>query len=101
MEPEDGLVGYALVGVEFFMSIMFPTIFSLSIRGLGSRTKEGSSYVIMAIAGGAVFPVIMGRISDISNIQTSYLVPAACFLVIFYFALKNIKVKNLKIGVTH
>ncbi|HEX8358393.1 MAG TPA: L-fucose:H+ symporter permease, partial [Segetibacter sp.] len=67
---------YALVGVEFFMSIMFPTIFSLSIRGLGNKTKEGSSLVIMAIAGGAIFPVIMGRLSDASNIQLAYIVPA-------------------------
>jgi FHS family L-fucose permease-like MFS transporter len=50
---------YALMGVEFFMSIMFPTIFSLSIRGLGSKTKEGSSLLIMSIVGGAIFPVIM------------------------------------------
>lgn len=92
---------YALVGVEFFMSIMFPTIFSLSIRGLGSKTKEGSSLVIMAIVGGAVFPVIMGRVSDATNIQTSYLVPAVCFLVVFYFALKNFAVKKLNLVVSH
>ncbi len=92
---------YALMGVEFFMSIMFPTIFSLSIRGLGSRTKEGSSYVIMSIVGGAIFPVIMGRVSDISNIQTAYLVPAACFLFIFYFAFKNINIKNIKLATSH
>ena len=51
---------YALVGVEFFMSIMFPTIFSLSIRGLGARTKEGSSLVIMAIVGARFFPLLRG-----------------------------------------
>jgi FHS family L-fucose permease-like MFS transporter len=92
---------YALMGVEFFMSIMFPTIFSLSIRGLGSKTKEGSSLVIMAIVGGAIFPVIMGRVSDMSNIQTAYLVPAMCFIVIFYFALKNFSVKKLKMAMAH
>lgn len=92
---------YALVGVEFFMSIMFPTIFSLSIRGLGSRTKEGSSYVIMSIVGGAIFPVIMGKISDLSNIQIAYLVPAACYVVIFYFAVKNINVKQIKLSASH
>ncbi|HEX6892069.1 MAG TPA: L-fucose:H+ symporter permease [Chryseolinea sp.] len=86
---------YALIGVEFFMSIMFPTIFSLSISGLGPRTKEGASLVIMSIVGGAVFPVIMGRVSDVSNMQLAYLVPAACFIVILYFALKNANVKDL------
>ena len=92
---------YSLMGVEFFMSIMFPTIFSLSIRGLGSRMKEGSSYLIMAIVGGAVFPVIMGSISDMINIQIAYAVPAVCFLVVFYFALKNIKVKEVKLVTAH
>jgi FHS family L-fucose permease-like MFS transporter len=92
---------YALIGVEFFMSIMFPTIFSLSIYGLGSKTKEGSSLVIMAIAGGAVFPVIMGRLSDASNIQTAYIVPAVCFIVVLYFALRNLKVKDVQLTVAH
>ncbi len=92
---------YALMGVEFFMSIMFPTIFSLAIRGLGTKTKEGSSLVIMSIVGGAIFPVIMGRVSDASNIQTAYLVPAFCFLVILYFAMKNISVTKIKLAVSH
>ncbi|MDN5286372.1 MAG: L-fucose:H+ symporter permease [Mucilaginibacter sp.] len=92
---------FALIGVEFFMSIMFPTIFSLSIRGLGAKTKEGSSLVIMAIVGGAVFPPIMGRISDMTNIQIAYLVPAACFLFVFYFAIRNLKAKELKLTVAH
>lgn len=80
---------YALIGVQFFMSIMFPTIFSLSIYGLGEQTKLGSSLVIMAIAGGAIFPVFMGRISDLSSMQIAYVIPACCFLVVLYFALKT------------
>lgn len=92
---------YALMGVEFFMSIMFPTIFSLGIRGLGSKTKEGSSLIIMSIVGGAVFPVIMGRVSDASSIQTAYLVPATCFIVVLLFALKNIDVEKLKLSMAH
>jgi MFS transporter, FHS family, L-fucose permease len=92
---------YALMGVEFFMSIMFPTIFSLGIRGLGSKTKEGSSLIIMAIVGGAIFPVIMGRVSDASTIQFSYLVPAACFIVVFLFAMKNRDIEKLKLSIAH
>ena len=92
---------YALVGVEFFMSIMFPTIFSLSIRGLGSKTKKGASLVIMAIVGGAVFPVIMGGVSDRTNIQFSYIVPALCFFVILYFAIRNSKVKDVTLSRGH
>jgi len=92
----DGMFSiYALIGVEFFMSIMFPTIFSLSISGLGAKTKEGASLVIMSIVGGAIFPVIMGGVSDRTNIQLAYLVPAACFFVIFYFAIKNARIKNI------
>ena len=92
---------YALIGVEFFMSIMFPTIFALSIRGLGSKTKLGSSLVIMAIAGGAFFPVIMGQVSDLTTMQTAYLVPACCFLPILYFAVKNFTVKNVTLTASH
>lgn len=92
---------FALIAVEFFMSIMFPTIFSLSIRGLGAKTKEGSSLVIMAIVGGAVFPPIMGKLSDMTNIQVAYLVPALCFLFVFYFAIRNLKVKEVKLSVSH
>jgi FHS family L-fucose permease-like MFS transporter len=92
---------YTLMGVWFFMSIMFPTIFSLSIRDLGSKTKLGSSLVIMGIVGGAVLPPIMGRISDASNIQLSYLVPGICFVGILRFALKNLKVKKVEMVTGH
>jgi MFS transporter, FHS family, L-fucose permease len=98
----EGMVAiYALVGVQFFMSIMFPTIFALSIRGLGAKTKIGSSLVIMAIVGGAIFPVIMGQVSDVSSIQTAYMVPGVCFLVVLYFAIKNNSIKNVKLGASH
>jgi len=92
---------FALIGVAFFMSIMFPTIFSLSIRGLGSKTKLGSSLIIMGIVGGAVIPPIMGKVSDLSNIQYAYLVPIVCFLFIFYFAYRNLKVKKVEMVVAH
>ena len=79
---------FALIGVEFFMSIMFPTIFSLTLKGLGDKTKLASSLLVMAIVGGAIFPVLMGRISDAANIQYAYIVPAICFVVILYFAIR-------------
>ena len=84
---------YALIGVEFFMSIMFPTIFSLAINGLGEKTKMASSYLVMSIVGGAIFPVIMGKVSDMFNIQLAYIVPAVCFFMVLYFAIK-VKTKN-------
>lgn len=92
---------YALMGVPFFMSIMFPTIFSLSISGLGEKTKKGSSLLIMGIVGGAVIPLLLGRISDMSNIRVAYLMPLICFVYIFYFAVKNIRVKNIQQVISH
>ena len=98
----DGMLSvYTLILISFFMSIMFPTIFSLSIRGLGSRTKLGSSLVIMAIFGGAIIPPIMARIFDISNIHLAYLVPIICFAYIFYFASSNLKVEKLEMVAAH
>jgi FHS family L-fucose permease-like MFS transporter len=80
---------YALIGVEFFMSIMFPTIFSLSIEGLGTKKKLGSSFLIMAIVGGAVLPLIMGWMSDVSSMRYAYIVPAVCFVVVLLFAMRS------------
>jgi len=84
---------YAVMAVPFFMSIMFPTIFALGIKGLGEETKIASSFLVMSIVGGAVFPLIMGQISDLTggNIQLSYIVPLICFAVVLAFALKQRK----------
>jgi MFS transporter, FHS family, L-fucose permease len=87
----------ALGGLGFFMSIMFPTIFSLGIVGLKEDTKPASSLIVMAIIGGAVFPVIMGKIIDSSgdNIQMGYIVPFVCYFFVLYFGLVGHKVKNV------
>ncbi len=83
---------YALVGIAFFMSIMFPTIFSLGIQGLGSETKTGSSLIIMSIVGGALLPPLMGYVSDLTgDIQKGYFIPMICFLVVYYYATKGWK----------
>jgi FHS family L-fucose permease-like MFS transporter len=82
---------WALVLIGFFHSIMFPTIFALSIKNLGPLTKRGSSLQVMAILGGAVLPAIMGRISDATNIRTAFLVPLVCYVYIFYFAVSGYK----------
>jgi FHS family L-fucose permease-like MFS transporter len=78
---------WAIVLLGFFHSIMFPTIFALSLKSLGPYTKLGSSLLVMAIIGGAVCPVIMGRISDASNIQRAFVVPLICHAFVFYFAM--------------
>ncbi|MVN93143.1 L-fucose:H+ symporter permease [Mucilaginibacter aquatilis] len=93
---EGGYVIYALGGVGFFMSIMFPTIFALGVEGLGDDTKPGSSWLIMSIVGGAILPVIMGLIIDSNgdNVQSGYIVPLLCFLVILYFGLNGYKIRK-------
>jgi len=82
---------WAVVLIGFFHSIMFPTIFALSIKNLGPLTKRGSSLLVMSIIGGAIFPAIMGRISDASNIQRALVVPLLCYLFILYFGLSGYK----------
>jgi FHS family L-fucose permease-like MFS transporter len=86
---------YALIGICFFMSIMFPTIFSLGIKDLGSDTEMASSLIVMSIVGGAILPRIFGLISDgTGNIQLGYIVPLICFLVVAYFGWKGHEVKT-------
>jgi FHS family L-fucose permease-like MFS transporter len=91
---------YAVIGIAFFMSIMFPTIFSLGLKGLGKDTKFGSSLIVMAIVGGAVLPPVFGSIADFTgSIQNGHIVSAICFGVILLFALKGHKV--YKTGTAH
>jgi len=84
---------YALMIVPFFMSIMFPTIFALGINGLGEESKIASSFIVMAIVGGALFPLIMGKISDLNNgnIQLAYVVPMACLAVVAWYGFTQLK----------
>ena len=66
---EGSVAVYAVLGTNFFMSIMFPTIFALGVKGLGDHTKLGSSFIIMAIVGGAILPPVMGYMADEIGIQ--------------------------------
>ena len=92
---KGGYVIYSLGGLGFFMSIMFPTIFTLGIAELGNDTKTGSSLLVMSVVGGAVFPYIMGTVIDFNhdNIQAGYIIPLVCFIIILYFGLVGYKVK--------
>jgi FHS family L-fucose permease-like MFS transporter len=82
---------WALVSVGLFHSIMFPTIFTLGIRGLGPLTEEGSGLLIMAIAGGALV-IVQGWLADHYGLQTSFLLTAACELYVLFYALWGAKV---------
>lgn len=66
----------------FFMSIMFPTIFALGIHGLGQKAKVASSFIVMAIMGGALMPKLMGHIGDLYGMSVGFSVPAVCFIVV-------------------
>ena len=77
----------ALFLTYFFMSIMFPTIFSLGIHGLGSRAKQASSFIVMAIMGGAIMPKLMGHIADLNGMSAGFIIPLICFLWVTGYAL--------------
>ena len=84
---------YAVIGICFFMSIMFPTIFSLGIKDLKGDTEYGSSLIIMSIVGGAILPRFFGMIADSTgNIQHGYIIPLMCFAVILLFGWTGHKV---------
>ncbi len=76
-----GLLGaYGIVASSFFLGIMYPTIFALGLKGLGENTKLGGSMLVMAIVGGAVFPLIVGKIADATgSMALGYLVPLVCY----------------------
>ncbi len=80
---------YAIVGIAFFMSIMFPTIFALGIKDLGGDTEFGSSLLIMSIVGGAALAPVFGYITDQSNIQFAYAVPLISFAVVLYYGIRG------------
>lgn len=81
---------YAIVGITFFMSIMFPTIFAMGIEKTGADTKAASSLIIMSIVGGAIIPPVASQVTDFTgNIQLSYYVVLICFVVVLLFAMNN------------
>ncbi|WP_239461257.1 L-fucose:H+ symporter permease [Occallatibacter savannae] len=82
-----GWVGvYCLVATSFFMSTMYPTIFALGVKGLGTHTKTGGAIIVMSIVGGAAIPPLMGRVADLSSVAVSYAVPVLCFVGVALYA---------------
>lgn len=80
-----------LFGSYFFMSIMYPTIFAVGISGLRENTEKGSSLIVMAVAGGAVVPMLMGYIADVWTMAIGFLIPLICFVVIAIFGVSKLK----------
>jgi len=83
-----GWVGlWSIFMTSFFMSLMFPTIFALGLKGLGPNTKIGGSLIVMAVIGGAIFTPIMGRIFEATHsMATAMIVPLVCYAFITYYA---------------
>ncbi len=75
----------ALMLSYFFMSIMYPTIFALGIRGLGEQTKLAASWIVMSIVGGAIMPMLMGYLADEFSMRVGFLMPLGCFVVIMIY----------------
>ncbi|HWB25771.1 MAG TPA: L-fucose:H+ symporter permease [Chitinophagaceae bacterium] len=95
LSTKGWLAVYAVMASPFFMSLMFPTIFALGIKGLGEEAKYASSLLVMSIVGGGLVPVAMGLISDkTGSMQTAYIMPLLCFVVILFFGLKGYKMKG-------
>ena len=97
---------YAFLAGGLACSIMWPSIFSLALMGLGKYTAQGSAFLVMMILGGGIIPPIQGKLADIIGIHNSYIIPVLCFiyLTIFAFVVKSIlkkqgiEVDNLETG---
>jgi MFS transporter, FHS family, L-fucose permease len=85
---------YAILAVGLFNSIMFPTIFTLAIDGLGKNTAQGSGILCMAIVGGAIIPLIQGTLADSMGLHHSYVLPVLCYIFITYYGMKGYRADN-------
>ena len=88
----DGEIAmWSILVVGLFNSIMFPTIFSLAINGLGDATSNAAGVLCLAIVGGAIFPLIQGMLADMIGVQLSFILPALCYVYIAYYGLSGSK----------
>ena len=87
---------YAFLSGGLFCSIMWPSIFALSINGLGKYTSQGSSFLVMMILGGAIIPPLQGKLADIMGIHESYWIAVVCFIYLTYFAQKTENIIQIK-----
>jgi FHS family L-fucose permease-like MFS transporter len=80
---------YALIGIFFFMSILYPSIFAMGVRNVGGHTKKAGSYLVMTLVGGAIAPYCMGAIVDTYSTGAAFIVPLICFLVVAGYGIKQ------------
>ena len=105
-----GIIGlYALVSTSFFMSLMFPTIYGIALKGLGNDTKIGAAFLVMAIVGGAILPTLQGLIMDLGGsgyddililgvpeVNFSFILPLFCFLIVALYSYRVINIHLIK-----
>jgi FHS family L-fucose permease-like MFS transporter len=84
----------ALVAVSFCLSLMFPTIYGVALKGLGPATKFGAAGLVMAIVGGAIMPLVQGALVDATSPAISFIVPAVCFAAVGLYALYDLRAKT-------
>ena len=92
------VVMWSILSVGLFNSIMFPTIFSLAVNGLGKHTGQGSGILCAAIVGGAVLPVVQGIFADRIGIQTAFFMPVLCYCYIAYYGFRGHKLITAKVA---
>jgi len=85
---------WTILAVGLFNSIMFPTIFTLGIAGLGKHTSQGSGILVMAIVGGALIPLLMGFLADSFGIHHSFIITVICYAYIFFYGIKGYKTNS-------
>jgi FHS family L-fucose permease-like MFS transporter len=96
VNSQGELAMWAIIRVGLFNSIMFPTIFTLAIKGLGPLTGRGSGLLCQAIVGGAILPMLQGVVADISSVQLSFLVPACAYIYIAWYALRGSSAQTIE-----
>ncbi|MFV8393320.1 MFS transporter [Flavobacterium sp. LB2P6] len=99
---------FAFMSGGLFLSIMWPSIFSLAIAGLGKYTSQGSAFLVMMILGGGIIPPLQGKLADIIGIHASYFIPVLCFAFIAFYGWKVIGIlekqgigKEVEVGGSH
>ena len=91
MSTSGQLAMWSILLVGLFNSIMFPTIFSLALNGLGKHTAQGSGILCLAIVGGAIVPLLQGALADSVGVQLSYVLPILCYIFIVFYGLRGSK----------
>jgi FHS family L-fucose permease-like MFS transporter len=81
----------AVVGISLSLSLMFPTIYGIALQGLGKDTKFGAAGLVMAILGGALLPMVHGRVMDVVGSAEAFIVPAVCLAGVAVYAVYDLR----------